>query len=74
MRWKSVIPVILVLLACSTLATAQTEEEPQTTIRERLEVTEVLLDVVVTDSVGNIIIGHDRRLEARPGQTPEQPH
>lgn len=45
-----------ILIAVSSLA-AQESEEPQTTIRERLEVTEVLLDVLVTDRAGNIIIG-----------------
>lgn len=37
-------------------ATAQ-EEEPEAEFRGRIEVTEVLLDVVVTDASGNLILG-----------------
>lgn len=57
MRHKHLFLLLSSILICVTPLTAQEEEEPQTTIRERLEVTEVLLDVVVTDRAGNIIIG-----------------
>ena len=57
MRWKSTISVLCAALLCAAMAAAQTQDEPQTTIKESLEVTEVLLDVVVTDDAGNIIIG-----------------
>jgi len=57
MRAKPALIVLFtVLIGVSSLA-GQEPEEPQTTIRERLEVTEVLLDVLVTDRTGNIIIG-----------------
>ena len=57
MRHKSMIIAILAVWVSTLPLTAQQEEEPETTIKERLEVTEVLLDVVVTDGNGNIIIG-----------------
>jgi VWFA-related protein len=57
MRFNPALIVILTVLICTASLTAQEQEEPETTIRERLEVTEVLLDVVVTDGTGNIIIG-----------------
>ena len=57
MRFKQALIVILALGFCTLPLTAQEQEEPETTIREHLEVTEVLLDVVVTDKTGNIIIG-----------------
>ncbi|MEJ2084670.1 MAG: VWA domain-containing protein [Acidobacteriota bacterium] len=40
----------------SALATAQ-QEPPETEFKGRIEVTEVLLDVVVTDASGNLILG-----------------
>jgi len=57
MQMKSTIPALCVVLMSAAMAAAQTQDEPQATIKERLEVTEVLLDVVVTDNAGNIIIG-----------------
>ena len=57
MQCKQALIVILALAIGSVASIAQEEEEPETTIREQLEVTEVLLDVVVTDGTGNIIIG-----------------
>lgn len=57
MRFKLALIVILAVSISTFTLAAQEQEEPETTIRERLEVTEVLLDVVVTDSTGNIIIG-----------------
>ena len=57
MRRKPVFIVILAAWIGALPLTAQTEDKPETTIKERLEVTEVLLDVVVTDGSGNIIIG-----------------
>ncbi len=57
MRHKPAIIAILTVLIGSLPAISQEQEQPETVIRERLEVTEVLLDVVVTDNAGNIIIG-----------------
>jgi VWFA-related protein len=57
MAIKQVLTALLALFVCGLSAVAQETQDPETTIRERLEVTEVLLDVVVTDSSGNIIIG-----------------
>lgn len=57
MRFKPALIVILAVWTSALSVTAQEQEEPETTIKERLEVTEVLLDVVVTDGAGNIIIG-----------------
>lgn len=53
---QAIVAVLTVFVATLPLA-AQQQETPDTTIRERIEVTEVLLDVVVTDGSGNIIIG-----------------
>ncbi len=51
--------VVVCLLAAAPLAAQQPtlQEEP---FQERIEVTEVLLDVVVTDGDGNVILGLDR--------------
>jgi VWFA-related protein len=49
--------VVIFATVATLLPLAAQEEVPETTIREQLEVTEVLLDVVVTDGSGNIIIG-----------------
>jgi VWFA-related protein len=57
MRFKQALIAILAISISAVTLAAQEQEEPETTIRERLEVTEVLLDVVVTDGTGNIIIG-----------------
>ena len=57
MAMKQVFILFLTVIATTLPLVAQDPEEPETTIRERLEVTEVLLDVVVTDGSGNIIIG-----------------
>jgi len=57
MRFKQATVTILAVWICTASVTAQGQDEPETVIRERLEVTEVLLDVVVTDGSGNIIIG-----------------
>jgi VWFA-related protein len=48
---------LVVAAAFSLPGLATGQEEPQAQFKERLEVTEVLLDVVVTDSAGNVIIG-----------------
>lgn len=57
MRLKPVSISILTLWTCCLPLAAQEAQEPDTTIKEQIEVTEVLLDVVVTDGSGNIIIG-----------------
>ncbi len=57
MKFKQALLVILTLSISAVSVTAQEPVEPETIIRERLEVTEVLLDVLVTDGAGNIIIG-----------------
>lgn len=57
MRIKQALIVILAIWTSTLSLSAQEQEEPETTIKEQLEVTEVLLDVVVTDGSGNIIIG-----------------
>jgi len=49
MRFKPALIVILAVWTSALSVTAQEQEEPETIIKERLEVTEVLLDVVVTD-------------------------
>lgn len=51
--------IFLILMGLSSLSSspARAQEEPRAAFRERLEVTEVLLDVVVTDAAGNIILG-----------------
>lgn len=54
---KQLFTVVLAVFAVTLPMAAQEQEAPETTIREHLEVTEVLLDVVVTDGSGNIIIG-----------------
>ena len=57
MTMKQAFIVVLAVLGVVLPLAAQEQETPETTIREQLEVTEVLLDVVVTDGSGNIIIG-----------------
>lgn len=49
----------LALLAAALPATAQ--EEPAGRFRDRIQITEVLLDVLVTDSDGNVVVGLDER-------------
>lgn len=57
MVMKQAFIAVLAVSAFTFPVAAQEQDAPETTIRERLEVTEVLLDVVVTDGSGNIIIG-----------------
>ena len=56
MSTKHILPglaTVLALIAIPALA----QDEPQESFAEQMEVTEVLLDVLVTDSRGNIILG-----------------
>jgi VWFA-related protein len=50
----------LVAVALGAAGEAVGQEEPQETFAEELEVTEVLLDVLVTDGQGRVILGLDK--------------
>ena len=57
-------PALTATLALALLAAAvpvAAQEEPVGRFGERIQVTEVLLDVLVTDSTGNVVVGLDER-------------
>jgi VWFA-related protein len=58
MNAKAVLTAAAALLLAGTTAGAQ--EAPREQFEERLEVTEVVLDVLVTDRQGHVIVGLDR--------------
>ncbi|MGH9360501.1 MAG: VWA domain-containing protein [Thermoanaerobaculia bacterium] len=58
-RWTHATPLALVALLVVPLAAVAQEEPPAGEVSERVEVTEVLLDVLVTDAKGNVILGLD---------------
>ncbi|HEX9671260.1 MAG TPA: VWA domain-containing protein [Thermoanaerobaculia bacterium] len=58
-RWKRATPLALAALLLAPLAAVAQEEPPAGEVREQVEVTEVLLDVLVTDARGNVILGLD---------------
>ena len=53
-------PVLLLAALAAAGIAAQQEEEPAARFGERIQVTEVLLDVLVTDARGNVIVGLDK--------------
>jgi VWFA-related protein len=53
----TVCSILSILLALGSLDAATAQQEPPPTFTEQMEVTEVLLDVVVTDRNGNLVAG-----------------
>ena len=49
----------LTLALLATVPPAFAQEEPAARFDERIRVTEVLLDVLVTDAAGNVVVGLD---------------
>ncbi|HEX5761408.1 MAG TPA: VWA domain-containing protein [Thermoanaerobaculia bacterium] len=58
-RSKRATPLALAALLLAPLAAPAQQEPPAGEVREQVEVTEVLLDVLVTDARGNVILGLD---------------
>lgn len=57
MHTKPTLSLLALLLLVAGLAPARAQEQPQGEFEEELAVTEVLLDVLVTDADGNVVIG-----------------
>ncbi len=58
---STLLTTVLTLAACLLgAAPAAPQQEPAAQFRERIQVTEVLLDVLVTDRRGNVIVGLDK--------------
>jgi VWFA-related protein len=55
------LPIALSLALLATALPLAAQEEPAGRFSDRIQVTEVLLDVLVTDTAGNVVIGLDER-------------
>lgn len=58
-QWKRATPLVLAASLLTPLPAPAQDEPPAGEVSERVEVTEVLLDVLVTDARGNVILGLD---------------
>ncbi|MEE8278234.1 MAG: hypothetical protein V3R89_05900, partial [Thermoanaerobaculia bacterium] len=53
-------PLLAAALLTALGSPLNAQQNPETEFRERIQVTEVLLDVLVTDPSGNVILGLDK--------------